>query len=257
MARMAATGTIAFILCAILSVSGAAQMQIVIDFEDGKTDGWEFIDESVENVGGDGPSTWAIRSSQHGMDGDVLHQGSNIWGSALDESMMGTFAIYTAKTFTNFILDVDVFPEDNDGQGLVWAYEDTDRHYRAMMVNDAWPDPPVDGIKGPAMKIQKRISDEKPWHELITASKDDYVNFTESNFLHWTLEVIDGEFTFTREDGFSISGADDAYESGFVGIQLYALEGEFDNFTITPLPSLAVEPAGKVAIAWGALKGAQ
>ena len=121
------------------------------------------------------------------------------------------------------------------------------------MINDKWPDPnPVDEIGGPFMKIAKRVSDDNPWYELLEAVKGDYKPYSEGPKLHWKLEVHEGAFTFTREDGLSISAVDKDYKSGFVGIQLYAQQAEFDNFTITP--GAAVEPADKIATLWGDIK---
>ncbi len=239
-----------------LLIAGVAQAQepIVLDFEDGSLDAWEVVDEDAANLGDAGPSTWEVRDSQGGLDGKALYQGSNIWGSPPDSCLMGTFIIYKGQELTNFTLEVDVAAADNDGMGLVWAYTDTDKHYRAIMINDKWPDPnPVDGIGGPFMKIAKRISNEEPWYELLEVVKDDYVPYAEGAKLHWRLEVNNGLFTLTREDGLSISAADSEYASGYVGLQLYAQQVEFDNFTITP-DVTAVQPMNKMATVWGAIK---
>jgi len=122
------------------------------------------------------------------------------------------------------------------------------------MINDKWPDPnPVDGIGGPFMKIAKRTSDGDPWYELLEVVKDDYVPYSEGGVhLHWKLEVSKGSFTLTREDGLSISAKDNSYDEGYVGIQLYAQQAEFDNFTIQD--NRPVNPAGKIAMVWGRVK---
>ena len=244
-----------FAFLTVLFVAGVVQAQIVLDFEDGSLAAWEVIDEDASNLGDVGPSTWEIRGSQLGLDGKVLYQGSNIWGSPQDSCLMGTFIIYKGEQFTNFTIDVDVAAADNDGMGLVWAYTSTDRHYRAIMINDKWPDPnPVDGIGGPFMKIDKRISNEEPWYELLSVVKEDYIPYAQGQKIHWTLEVNNGSFTFTREDGLSISAEDSDYVSGYVGIQLYAQQVEFDNFTIVPHGATAVHPTDKMAAVWGAIK---
>jgi len=244
-----------FAFLAILLIVGVAQAQRVLDFEDGSLAGWEAIDEEASNLGDVGPSTWEIRDSQLGLDGKVLYQGSNIWGSPPDSCLMGTFIIYKGEQFTNFTIDVDVAAADNDGMGLVWAYAGTDKHYRAIMINDKWPDPnPVDGIGGPFMKIDKRISNAEPWYELLAVIKDDYVPYAQGQKIHWTLEVNNGSFTFTRDDGLIISAENHDYASGYVGIQLYAQQVEFDNFTIVPHGATAVHPTDKMAAVWGDIK---
>jgi len=249
---------VVFVFCATFLIVGVAQAQIVLDFEDGSLDDWEVVDEDAANLGDAGPSTWEIRDSQGGLDGKALYQGSNIWGSPPDSCLMGTVIIYKGEQFTNFTLELDVAAADNDGMGIVWAYTSTDRHYRAIMINDKWPDPdPVDGIGGPFMKIAKRISNEDPWYELLEVVKDDYVPYAEGTKLHWTLDVAGGSFTLTREDGLSISAEDSDYTGGYVGIQLYAQQVEFDNFTITPRGVIAVHPMNKMAAVWGAIKTAR
>jgi len=236
----------------IASLAHAQSEALVFDFENESLDGWEVVEDV--DLGDAGPATWEIRDSELGLDGKVLYQGSNIWGDATDSCLMGTFIIYTAESFDNFTMEVDVAAADNDGMGLVWAYSDTDSHYRAIMINDGWPDTPVDGVSGPFMKIAKRISNENPWYEMLSVVKEDYAPYSEGEKLHWTLEVDNGSFTFTREDGLSVSAQDQDYASGYVGIQLYAQQAEFDNLEIYPHGVTAVEPVDKMATAWGELK---
>lgn len=238
---------VSFITITLL-MAGVAYAQIVIDFEDGDLDDWEVVDDV--DLGDAGPSTWQIRNSTLGLDGKALYQGSNIWGNAGDNMLMGTFIIYKAEKFSDFILEVDVVADDNDGMGLVWAYESTAKHYRIMMINDGWPAPPLDGFSGPFIKADKRISDENPWYDLMEVEAG--IRYAEDTLLHWTLEVTGGSFLLTREDDASIEGSDLDYKEGYLGIQLYAQQAEFDNFTITA--TAPVEPADKMATAWGAIK---
>ena len=154
---------ISTVCIAVLFIAGVAHSQVVLDFEDGSLDDWQIVDDV--DLGDAGPSTWEIRDSQGGLDGKALYQGSNIWGSAGDTSLMGTFIIYMGQKFSDFTLEMDVAASDNDGMGIVWAYESTSEHYRAIMINDGWPSPPLDGFSGPFVKMAKRISDEEPWYE--------------------------------------------------------------------------------------------
>ena len=247
-----------FVCAAIFLLVGVLQAQepIVIDFEDGSLDNWEVIDENPDNLGDKGPSTWEVRDSQLGLDGKALFQGSNIWGSAPDSCLMGTFIIYKGDQFTDFTLDVDIAAADNDGIGFVWAFTGTDKHYRVIMINDKWPEVPVDGIRGPFLRIDKRISDKEPWYEGLAVVKDNYKPYPEGPKFHCTLEVKNGVFKFERDDGLSITAEDHTYQTGYVGIQLYAEQAEFDNFKITPLAPSAVRPSDKMATIWGAIKEA-
>ena len=58
------------------------------------------------------------------------------------------------------------------------------------MINNKWPEVPVDKIRGPFMKIQKRVSDDDPWHELMKVKKG--VTYKEKVSLHWQLSVKKG-----------------------------------------------------------------
>jgi hypothetical protein len=237
----------------------SVQAQTVLDFEGGDLDDWLLIDEAPKNLGDAGPSTWAIRNSQLDLDGNALFQGSNIWGSPGDTMLMGTFAIYTGEEFIDFILEIDVAAADNDGMGLVWAYTDTDRHYRVNIINDGWPAPPLDGNQGPMVIMHKRFSDDDPWYDLLEVGHaPDYANYPENGQrMLWTLEVKEGQFKFTNDNADAaaevvIEGEDDEYASGFIGIQMYAQQAEFDNITI--VSTYPVDPNGKAATSWGALK---
>ena len=72
------------------------------------------------------------------------------------------------------------------------------------MINDKWPEVPVDKIRGPFMKIQKRVSDDDPWYELMEVKKG--VTYREKVPLHWQLSV-------RRDDGKTIEGIDGEYRT--------------------------------------------
>ena len=233
----------------VVSVRVCFGQDVLIDFEDGNLDRWEIVDEPPENLGDQGPSTWDIVETTLGgfggnVDGLVLTQNSNIWGDAADHMLMGTIIYFAEQQFTNFKMEVDVAASDNDGLGPVWGYTDLDQHYRIQLMNDRWPEvPPIDGHHGPMLIAHKRISNESPWYELLEVVDDpaEYIPYPRGGTeMHWTLEVVDGNFEFISEDENGdqniISGSDNTYSTGYVGLQLYAMGGvEFDNFSITEL----------------------
>ncbi len=220
--------------------------QIVLDFEDGSLGDWQVIDEADLNPSNAGttPSSWQIRDSRMGLDGKVLYQGSNTYGDRAGTCAIGTFIIYKAQQFTNFILEVDVVTTDNDGMGLVWAYTGTDRHYRGFMLNDsAWPTNPADGFRGPFAKVEKRISNNTPFYEHLSSTSGHAV-YPVGQKHHWRLRVENGVHTFSIDGGtWQLYPQDNSYKSGYVGLVLAAQEGvEFDNFTITPLDGGTTPP---------------
>jgi len=243
---------ISIVFVAMLFIVGMAHA-LVLDFESGDLSDWEVIDDV--DLGDADPGAWEIRDSELGLDGKALYQGSNIWGDTTDSCLMGTMIIYKGQEFSDFTMEVDVAADDNDGMGIVWAFDSLEKHYRVAMINDVWPDTALDGVNGPFLKMSKRIGNDSPWYNMMAVVKDDYVPYEENAArLHWTLTVDNGAFTFVREDGLSISAADGDYGSGFVGFQLYAQQLEIDNIVITPLDAAAVDPMDKTATMWGAIK---
>ena len=95
--------TLMFLSVLLFSNFSSGAEAIKIDFEDGKTDGWEFIDD--ETAKPKGPSKWEIRDGK--LDGKSLYQGSNIWGNKPpskgtgkeDSCLLGTYAIYQGRDF--------------------------------------------------------------------------------------------------------------------------------------------------------------
>ncbi|MBT5709659.1 hypothetical protein HOI71_01350 [Candidatus Poribacteria bacterium] len=249
-------GAAALAITAGLAVNAHA---LTLDFENGDA-GWEYIDEDASNLGDATPGSWEIRASEFGLDDSALYQGSNIWGSPGDTMLMGTFAIYTAETFGDFTLTIDVAAADNDAMGVVWGYSATDSHYRINMINDGWPSPPLDGNSGPMVVMHKRISDTEPWYELLGVQNPDtgYVNYPEDGSrMVWTLTVEGGSFTFESDHGATVSGQDTAYTGGSIGLQMYAQQAEFDNIVVTPADATAVDPEGKAATSWADVKAAR
>ena len=247
---------------AAFTLTFSARAQTVLDFESGDLEpDWLVVDEKGANLGDAGPSTWEIRKSAIGLDGNAVYQGSNIWGDKADAMLMGTFLLYQGEEYIDFILDIDVAAADNDGMGLVWAYTGVDSHYRVNIINDGWPEVPIDGEKGPMVIMHKRISDDEPWYDLLEVQHPpDYDPYPEGVPMHWTLEVTQGQFKFTNDNGDAanevvIEAEDTDYEGGFVGIQLYAQQSEFDNVTI--VSTYPGDPNGKAATSWGALREAR
>ena len=61
-----------------------------------------------------------------------------------DSCLLGTYAIYQGRDFTDFTMEMDVFAADNDGMGIVWGFTGEDKHHRVIMINDKWPSPALD-----------------------------------------------------------------------------------------------------------------
>ena len=85
-----------------------------------------------------------------------LNQVSEAWGNSPgDNTVMGCVALYPANTYTDFIFEIDVTHQDNDGWGVIFGYDDTDgSHYMGAAINEAWPQNAADGIFGPVRIVR-------------------------------------------------------------------------------------------------------
>ena len=184
-----------------------------------------------------------------------IYQGSNVWGNNPgDEMLSGTQYVYKGRTYTEFSLEFDIFNSDNDGWGAVFGYENINKGYRVMAINDIWPDVPADNVKGPVMKIDQRVgpmcgnhaSNNCPAYKLLAHNKATYVRYKENALQHAQISVYrrssDNKYvaTFTISDEEGVSNKleallDDSYNGGYVGIQFYAHQAHFDNIVIADL----------------------
>jgi Domain of Unknown Function (DUF1080) len=89
------------------------------DFSDGNHIGWTIIDEGTTG----GPSRWAVRDG-------ALAQSSNIAGSAL-----GTYALYTSGSWTDYRMTLTMRSSDNDRLGVLFRFKDNNNHYRFLWNN--------------------------------------------------------------------------------------------------------------------------
>lgn len=237
------------VLCLFLGTASAQELKF--NFEDGKLDAWIAVDET--DLGDKGPSAWAIASGP--IDNKAIVQTSNIWGDATDTVAIGTFLIYNKAEFTNFIFECDVFAQDNDGMGIVWAYKSPEEHYRVFTMLDPGNSP--NGLKGPYWILEKRLGkgagSKLPFYDkpLDLVKGEAY---TQSKILHWRLEVTNGTFVFSQDGKPILKGSDTTYTKGKIGFQLYAQNNvAFDNVLIQDV-GLAVSPQDRLASRWAALK---
>lgn len=109
------------------------------------------------------PSTVDIDLStvEDGAPSDFIYQGTNAWGiTPNDVGLIGCNYIYQDRTYTNFIMQMDVIAEDNDAVGIVFGWRSTVEHYVAHNIDDSWPreGSAMDGYPGPNMKIKRRFA---------------------------------------------------------------------------------------------------
>jgi hypothetical protein len=87
------------------------------NFNDGDYTGWTIFDDPGTN---NGPSTWAVSNGR-------LTQSSNVGTS---DYKLGTLALYTRGSWTDYATTVSMTSKDNDSMGLMFRYHDNNNYYR-------------------------------------------------------------------------------------------------------------------------------
>jgi hypothetical protein len=178
-----------------------------------------------------------------------------------DDAIMGTYLMLDG-IYDQFILEVEVVNNDNDGVGFLFGYQDVIDHFTATEINDVWPSPAADGYSGPAMKIRRRDGQSapnlnsytSPFSLLDSEDGDDGVSVNKRGYSPYftapavstmalKVECCDSQanyiVTFQSTRGArapeSVTGYTDTYLPGQIGLFVYSHTAEFDNLRITPL----------------------
>ena len=120
------------------------------------------------------PCAWDI------VPGVGLTQTANSWGNYPgDSTTMGCLAIIGTDTYTDFMIEVTATHEDENSWGFVFGYDgkiNPSSHIMAVVTNAKWPDPPMDGVRGPYAKI-KKTNDEPCVSAQMNATADNMCEF--------------------------------------------------------------------------------
>lgn len=102
-----------------------------------------------------------------------LRQTSNAWGNTPGENLLlGCMAILKTVTYTDFMMEVEMWHDDNDASGIIFGYNGESDYYQTAMHNDGWPGNPSDSVPGPYIKISQR--NQLPCNGTMTADNDCY-----------------------------------------------------------------------------------
>ena len=182
--------------------------RVVLDerFYDARLDHWTVIDDP-DTV--QGPSIWKVE--QDGW----LHQLSNIWGRRGDfiGRWYGTLLVAGDADWKNYEFTAKARPEDDDGFGVVFRFQDPAHFYRLLFIED-----PFNG--GPLTRLDKRNG---PNYTELWSIRSGYKVHTGMRI---AVDVV-GSHIGVSLDGVPIADVSDAsYTHGKVGLFCYAQEGQ-------------------------------
>lgn len=204
--------TLILTLIAVLT-NGCGSVLLDERFFDNRLRNWTVIDEA-ETI--EGPSEWAVEP-----DG-WLHQRSNIWGRRGDflGRWYGTLIVAGETSWADYSIRVRAKPEDDDGFGVVFRFNDSEHYYRLIFIQDG-----LNG--GPLTRLDKRDGAEytelwsikrgyRPQSEMVIE-----VEAVEDNL----RARLDGQILFEVRDG--------QYRRGSIGLFCYAQNGQaFDDVRV-------------------------
>jgi hypothetical protein len=101
----------------------SGQILLSDNFNDGDYTGWTILDEAGTT---NAPSVWSISNG-------TLVQTSNIGSS---DNSIGTFALYTKGSWTDYTASVNVTSADDDLLGVMFRYQDNANYYRFSWKTD-------------------------------------------------------------------------------------------------------------------------
>jgi hypothetical protein len=182
-------------------------------FYDKRLTNWTVIDDpdSVEI-----PSDWRVE------DDGWLHQRSNIWGRRGDflGRWYGTLLVAGETNWQNYRLSVTAKPQDDDGFGVVFRFQDAEHFYRLLFLDDT-----LSG--GPLTRLDKREGADytEIWSVKQGFQKGKEV-FIEVEVTADTIRAfLDGRQLFEVKDS--------AYKHGKIGLFCYSQSHQlFDNVKI-------------------------
>ncbi|HET9530792.1 MAG TPA: hypothetical protein VFQ92_10590 [Blastocatellia bacterium] len=182
-------------------------------FYDTRLRNWTVIDEP-ESV--EAPSEWVVDK-----DG-WLYQRSNIWGLRGDfiGKWYGTYLVAGEAGWGDYSIRLKAKPEDDDGFGLVFRFQDREHHYRLILIQDG-----LNG--GPLTRLDKRAGAN---YTEIWSAKRGYRPGAEMII---EVEAIDDNIR-ARLDGQTIFDVKDGeYRRGSVGLFCFAQSGQrFDDVRV-------------------------
>lgn len=193
----------------------ACGRRVLLDerFHDARLSYWNVVDDPDTL---EGPSDWRVERDAW------LHQHSNIWGRRGDflGRWYGTYLVAGEANWKDYTFTVTAKPEDDDGFGVVFRYQDPDHFYRLLFLQDG-----MSG--GPITRLDRREGAD--YTELWSNAKA-YRPGSEM-----AIEItVDADVITASVDGKRLCEVKDAsYSRGKIGLFCYAQKGQaFDDVRV-------------------------
>ncbi|MCU0962847.1 MAG: FG-GAP-like repeat-containing protein [Pirellulaceae bacterium] len=183
---------------------------------------WTVVDQGTITP----PSHWFVS-------GGILRQDSNIYSASEYANRLGTYVYYDdgsgeSYRWTNYELEADLHPTDNDGIGLIFRYTDDDNYYKLDM----------DSQRG-FRKLFKMANGVE------TTLWSDAVSYTPGRWLNVKIRAVGNEIEVLIDD-VQIAKVSDAspLTRGTVAVYCWGQqEAQFDNVRVRELRSGGQLPA--------------
>jgi hypothetical protein len=192
-------------------------------FADGNFDGWTVVDAAGAQSG---PSDWKVVSAKRSL---VLQQDSNIHTPA--EPYEGTYVFTGQSTWSDYLLNVDVEPDDNDGVFALFRYADDSNHYRFIMDRER-----------SYRRLQKKVNG------IYTTLAEDLTTGYGDGWTNIRIAVLSDTISVSLDYAPVFTVTDDSFSSGMIGIGTWgSTDCYFDNIIVT---TSGIDPyADAVAVA--------
>ncbi len=176
-------------------------------FADGNFNGWTIVDAPGAH---EGPSEWSVVQAKGSL---TLLQDSNIFTDSHDE---GTYAYTGDSTWTDYHLNVDINPDNDDSVFVLFRYRDDNNFYRFVM-NEA------EGFR----RVEKKVNGT---YTTLAEAPQGY----DGDWLNLQIDVRGASIAVYYEYELLFSLSDSAFSSGKIGVGTSASRDcYFDNVLVT------------------------
>lgn len=176
-------------------------------FSDGNMDGWVIVDAPGAT---NAPSNWSVIADSHNY---IVRQNSNIFST-----QEGTYAYAGDGSWTDYHLEADVFPTDNDGIFVMFRYVDSDNYYRFIAASEA-----------KFRRLEKKVNGV-----FTTIAEDTTRGYTPENWQRIHISMTESTIQVNFNYELIFSSIDTSFNNGKIAIGTIGSENcLFDNILVS------------------------